>query len=559
MRFGSGSASGGWMFGAFAGLVVACSGERTEERDGAAASAQSDTLAHPMRTASPTASPTEAPPAPLTAAPPTPRAPRPKLAENPFIETRVERTSTFSADVDTASYTRLRASLTAGVLPRPEDVRIEEMLNYFRFSYPAPSGAAFGFLTDVARAPWDPERRLVRIGIKGREVAAVQRPPANLVLLIDASGSMAGPKKIGLLRDGFAMLAEKLDARDTVAIVAYAGRAGVILPPTSGDKKARIINALDAFETGGATDGSLGIQRGYELAAQGFKEGGINRVILATDGDFNLGVTQRSELEGLIGRKARTGIFLTVLGFDNFNPNDKTLELLADKGNGHYAFVDGVSEARRVLVDDLSGTLQTIAKDVKIQVRWNPEAVESYRLIGYENRALAATEFRDDSKDAGEIGAGHTVTALYDVKPTSQRNTDRSFGTIAIRYKDPDGTEAREVEASIGGADTHFPETSTDFRFAASVAAFGMLLRSSPYKGDLTYGEVGRWAADAIGDDPNGQRSELSALIKRAAERFEVAKGAKGKSVSAPRPNQPPRPSNKPSNDGWDGPVRTFR
>ncbi len=451
------------------------------------------------------------------------RPPRAASREPVFLETSSEPTSTFGVDVDTASYTRVRASLKAGVIPQPKDVRVEEMVNYFRYSYPAPQSAAFGFMTDTARAPWEPGNRLVRIGIKGREVANSQRPPANIVLLIDASGSMAGPDKLDLLRDGFSLLAERLDERDTVAIVAYAGSAGVVLPPTRGDRKAVIINALDSFKAGGATNGSQGIQTGYELAAESFINGGINRVILATDGDFNLGATAYSELESLIERKSRTGIFLSVLGFGKFNPNDKRLELLADKGNGHYAFIDSKAESRRVLVDDLAGTLQTIAKDVKVQVRWNPAAVQSYRLLGYENRALTSTDFTDDSKDAGDIGAGHTVTAFYEVKPVSQRNSELSFGTVAIRYKAPDSSASTPIEVNLSGSDTSAADMSTDFRFAASVAAFGLALRSTTDRNNLPFDQIERLASGALGDDADGQRAEFVTLVRKASQRYQAA------------------------------------
>lgn len=456
------------------------------------------------------------------------RSKRPKQPRDPFVDTRSAPVSTFGIDVDTASYTRVRASLTAGVLPRRDDVRTEEMLNYFRYSYPSPRSAPFGLLVDAARSPWDPERRLVRIGIKGREVDAASRPPANIVLLIDTSGSMAGPKKMDLLKDGFATMVGRLSERDRVAIVAYAGRAGLVLGPTPGNERAKIINALDAFETGGATDGALGIQRGYEVAAESFIEGGINRVFLATDGDFNLGAKELDALSSLIARKAKTGIFLTVLGFGSFNPNDKRLETLADRGNGHYAFVDGPAEARRVLSDELGATLQTIAKDVKIQVRWDPAHVRRYRLLGYENRALSEEEFADDEKDAGDLGAGHTVTALYDIEPASQRNQEVTFGTVALRFKEPGDAASREMEAAIGGSDARFFDASTDFRFAASVAAFAMLLRGERTQTELSYAEVGRWAADARGDDASGQRAEFGRLVQRASDRWEVAKRAAG-------------------------------
>ncbi len=434
-------------------------------------------------------------------------------------------TSTFGVDVDTASYTRVRASLRAGVIPHPKDVRIEEMLNFFRFSYPAPEHAAFGFLTEVARAPWNPSHRLVRIGIKGREVSNKERPGANIVLAIDASGSMAGPDKLELLKDGFALMAERLDERDTVAIVAYAAGARVVLPPTRGNQRAVIINALDAFKTGGPTDGSEGIQRAYELAATSFIDGGINRVLLATDGDFNVGTTDVTALESLISRKARTGVFLTVLGFGKFNPNDRRLETLADKGNGQYAFVDSRAEARRLFSEGLSGTLQTIAKDVKVQLHWDDKAVDSYRLLGYENRGLAAEDFSDDSTDAGDIGAGHTVTVLYEVKPVSQSSSERTLGKLSIRYKTPQAVESQPIETAIGGADTSAHDMSTDFRFASSVAAFGLALRSADERRLMPWNDIANLAEQALGDDAGGHRAEFVRLVRKAEDRYAFAGG----------------------------------
>ncbi len=451
--------------------------------------------------------------APLRARPTTP-------SENPFVDAAATVQSSFAVDVDTASYTLMRASLRAGVRPLPSSVRIEEMLNYFRFSYPAPEGKMFGFTCDTGRAPWAPERRLVRIGIKGRELPVLHRPSSHLVFLIDVSGSMLAESKIGLLKDGLAMLTQRLDQRDRVSIVTYAGSTRVVLRAEPGDHHAKIINALDALKVGGATAGSQGIQAAYEVAAEHYVAEGINRVILATDGDFNLGLTSRADLESLIARKAKTGIFLTVLGFGAFNPNDRTMETLADKGNGHYAFVDTAAEAKRVLVEELTSTLAAIAKDVKVQVTWNPTTVKSYRLIGYENRALSSREFHDDEKDGGEIGSGHTVTALYDVEPVSQDNRQKTFGRVAIRYKSTGGFESEVVESPIVASDTAFDQLSTDFRFAGAVAGFGMLLRDSAHKGNLRYEDVERIARGAIGDDADGRRAELAELAAIAAKRF---------------------------------------
>jgi Ca-activated chloride channel homolog len=441
----------------------------------------------------------------------------PGTPENPFISTAVDPKSTFSIDVDTASYSMMRGLVESGQRPGAGLVRIEEMVNYFKYSYPNPDDAAFGFMADAAQAPWATDHRLVRIGIKGREIPMAQRPPSNLVFLVDVSGSMQGPDRIGLLKDGFAMLAKQLDERDTVSIVTYAGNTGVALRPTKGNRTQVILDALGALQSGGSTNGAGGILEAYKLAKESFIEGGANRVILATDGDFNVGVTSQPELQSLIEREAKSGVFLSVLGFGRGNYQDKTMELLADKGNGNYAYVDSIDEARRVLVAEAAGTLLTIAKDVKIQIAWDPSVVKSFRLIGYENRVLSHQDFTDDKKDAGEIGAGHTVTALYDVVPVSQTTAGKSFGTLSIRYKDPDGTTSRLVEGSLPGSDARFDDTSTDFRFAASVAAFGMILRDSPHKGKLTFEDVEGIAKSSLGDDPDGYRKQFASLVAKAA------------------------------------------
>lgn len=450
-----------------------------------------------------------------------PAPPKPKSAvqENPFLDTVTNPTSTFAVDVDTAGYTMVRALLKAGVLPPPNRIRIEEMLNYFRYSYPSPPDRAFGFMADTARAPWALEHRLVRIGIKGRELTAAARPRSNLVFLIDVSGSMLGPDKLGLLKQGFALMIDKLDERDTVSIVTYAGKSGIALPPTKGNQRAVILTALESLEPSGATNGSQGIQSAYRIAADNFIQGGTNRVIVATDGDFNMGMTSRTDLQALIERMAKTGVFLTMLGFGRTNPEDKTMELLADKGNGNYTFIDSAAEARRFLSREMTGTLVTIAKDVKIQVTWDPTMVRSYRLIGYENRALAEQDFNDDSKDAGEIGSGHTVTALYDIEPVRGSTTGSKLGKVAIRFKAPDADVSQLVEGDIIGSDETMAAVSTDFRFATAVAAFGMALRGSQYIGKMTLADVETLAASALGDDSEGERTGFVALVKRAKER----------------------------------------
>ncbi|MBL8743070.1 MAG: von Willebrand factor type A domain-containing protein, partial [Myxococcales bacterium] len=419
--------------------------------------------------------------------------------------------------------TTVRSLLKAGVLPPPNRVRIEEMLNYFRYSYPSPPDKAFGFMADTVRAPWAADRRLVRIGIKGRELTDSARPPSNLVLLIDVSGSMLGPDKLGLLKQGFALMIDKLNERDTVSIVTYAGRSGIALPPTRADKRALILSALESLEPGGGTNGSQGIQTAYRLAGESFIQGGTNRVLVATDGDFNMGMTSRTDLHALIERMAATGVYLTMLGFGRANPQDRTMELLADRGNGNYAFIDSAAEARRFLSRELTGTLVTIAKDVKIQVEWNPKTVRSFRLIGYENRQLEERDFNDDSKDAGEIGAGHTVTALYDIQPSLQKSDGESLGKVSIRFKAPDGDASQLVEGAIQPGDDDLANASTDFRFAAAVAAFGMVLKGSQHIGKYSLDDVARLASGALGDDPEGERSGFVALVKRAIERRRVA------------------------------------
>ncbi len=540
-----------------AGLVLAMlfmigcrDADRSKETDGASTPSRPKALneshdASAASSAAPAATGTaaaESEPAPSAsgAAPQaTSKRPPPKpnaVHENPFLETASEPTSTFAVDVDTAGYTMVRALLKAGVLPPPGRIRIEEMLNYFRYSYPSPPDRAFGFMADTTRAPWAPERRIVRIGIKGREISAAARPRSNLVFLIDVSGSMLGADKLGLLKQGFALMIDKLDERDTVSIVTYAGKSGIALPPTKGNQRAVILTALESLEPSGSTNGSQGIQSAYRIAAESFIQGGTNRVLVATDGDFNMGMTSRTDLQALIERMAATGVYLTMLGFGRFNPEDKTMELLADKGNGNYTFIDSAAEARRFLSRELTGTLVTIAKDVKVQVTWDPSTVRSYRLIGYENRKLAERDFNDDSKDAGEIGSGHTVTALYDVEPVRQSTAGQTFGKVSIRFKAPDADTSQLVEGDIPAGDETMSAVSTDFRFATAVAAFGMVLRGSQHIGALTLDDVEALAAGALGDDPEGERSEFVALVKRAKARKLVA-------LRALTRKKPPAPS----------------
>ncbi len=439
------------------------------------------------------------------------------FSDNPFVMTARDTRSTFSVDVDTASYSMIRRSLEEGRLPDPSFVRIEEMVNYFPYAYAEPNDEAFGVTVDAAAAPWAPSHRLVRVGLKGRSVEMAKRPASNLVFLLDVSGSMSGADRLPLLKQSLSMLVDQLDERDRVSIVVYAGASGVVLEPTAGNRRDAIRSALDRLQAGGSTNGGQGIELAYAMASRGFVEGGINRVILATDGDFNVGVTSRDDLVRMVEQKAKAGTFLTVLGFGSGNFRDGTMESLADKGNGNYAYVDSLAEAKKVLVEQASGTLNTIAKDVKIQISFDPDTVQSFRLIGYENRVLAHQDFTDDRKDAGEIGAGHRVTALYEIVPTRDVTPGTQLGEIALRYKMPDGATSRLVEARVVDGGARFDDATTDFRFAAGVAGFGMVLRRSPHRGDLDLAAVKRIASGAIGDDPDGYRRGFVSLVDRAS------------------------------------------
>jgi Ca-activated chloride channel family protein len=397
----------------------------------------------------------------------------------------------------------------------------------------------------VADCPWQPDHRLVRFGLKGREIDRDERPASNLVFLIDVSGSMESPNKLPLVQQGLRLLVEQLRPSDHVAIVVYAGQSGLVLPSTAGSDKDRILAAIEGLRAGGSTNGAQGIEAAYEVASQNFIKGGTNRVLLATDGDFNVGVTSQDALVRLIEDKAKTGVFLTALGFGYDNLKDSTLEKLADKGNGQYAYVDDLREARKIFVDQLSGTLVTIAKDVKIQIEFNPAEVASYRLIGYENRILAKEDFNNDKKDAGDIGAGHTVTALYEIVPVAKQGepaqgaagdqgpavdplkyqkklspTDAASSgellTLKLRYKQPDGDTSRLIETPVRDAGKRYGQASVDFRFAAGVAAFGMVLRNSPYKGNSTMDAVLELVREGRGSDQDGYRVELISLVERA-------------------------------------------
>lgn len=525
------------------------------------------------------------------------------ITENPFRDVSADALSTFAIDVDTASYSNSRRLLLNGQLPRKDAVRIEEFINYFPYEYEAPAdGEPFAANIEIATCPWTPEHRLARIGLKGRELDLNDRPPCSLTFLLDVSGSMAVQNRLPLMKEALRLLVGELQPHDRVAIVVYAGAAGVVLPSTPASMQRTILASLEKLEAGGGTAGSEGIQLAYDTAAANYMPGGSNRVVLATDGDFNIGITDQGELASLIANQAQRGIFLSVLGVGMGGVRDDTLERLADNGNGHYAYIDDLLEARKVLVSELGGTLFTVAKDVKIQVEFNPQRIAAYRLIGYENRLLSAEDFDDDAKDAGEIGAGHTVTAIYELVPAGEPipviawitnaptadgrarltpNADRSGAApnaddasvspssgasgvldpvaaapaagdyprplltwagsggggspfvapgepaqafcpdevlaLRLRYKEPEGDQSAKLTfvARDGGAS--FEEASADFRFQACVAAFGMQLRESPYRGTWNLANVEQTARGALGQDAQAYRAEFTELVKQAA------------------------------------------
>jgi len=464
-----------------------------------------------------------------------------KIIEKDFSLAERQPLSTFSVDVDSASYANVRRFLTRGQLPPAAAVRIEEMVNYFPYDYAPPTGKdPFAVDMEVAGCPWNANHRLVQIGIKGKEISREERGASNLVFLIDTSGSMRDDNKLPLVKEAMAMLVGQLTEDDRVAIVTYASSTGVQLEPTCGDETEKILTAIDELRAGGSTHGSAGIQLAYEQAAKHFVKGGVNRVILATDGDLNVGITDDDQLVELIKEKAETGVFLTVLGVGTGNLKDSKLEKLADKGNGAYAYLDDEREAHRVMVEEMSGSLITIAKDVKLQVEFNPAEVYGYRLIGYENRMLAARDFDDDKKDAGEIGAGHTVTAIYEILPARAAGfvgpngqplkygpkpavaaDDEVVGemlTLSLRYKDPEADESKLLQFVVRDEGKQYGEASEDYRFASAVAAFGMMLRGSPHCGDLTLSAVEELASGAVGDDLRGYRTELVEMVRRTRQ-----------------------------------------
>ncbi len=460
------------------------------------------------------------------------------ITENDFLAARDNPLSTFSIDVDTASYANVRRMLNDGQLPPKGAVRIEEMLNYFTYDYAKPEGGApFSTNLEVATCPWQPEHRLVRIGLKGKEIPVAERKAANLVFLIDVSGSMDEPNKLPLLKQSLRLLVDQLGENDRVALTVYAGSSGLVLPSTA--NKDAIREALDNLKAGGSTNGASGIQLAYEQAVANFQKDGVNRVVLATDGDFNVGVTNQSDLNDLITEKAKSGVFLSVLGFGTGNIKDSTMEKLADQGNGNYAYIDSLREGKKVLVEQMGGTLVTIAKDVKIQVEFNPAVVSNYRLIGYENRALKKEDFADDKKDAGEIGAGHTVTALYEVVMVGSMSKEvhaeplkyssnalkqapslpsGEMLTVKLRYKEPTGDVSKLLEFPLTDDHKKLDAASKDFQFASAVAEFGQLLRKSEHTGGASWDSLIARAADAKGSDKTGYRAEFIELAKKARD-----------------------------------------
>lgn len=458
-----------------------------------------------------------------------------RYAENDFMNVEANPLSTMSVDVDRASYTNIRRIINEGGKPPVDAVRIEEMINYFDYDYAQPEyNNPIAIHTELTRCPWREENLLLRIGIQAMKTDASELPASNIVFLVDVSGSMSGPERLPLLKSGLRLLVNTLRQKDIVSIVTYAGAAGLALPPTPGSNKRAILAVLDRLESGGSTAGGAGIMLAYKTAKDNFIKGGNNRVILATDGDFNVGVSSDNELEALIVKRRETGVFLTCLGVGTDNYKDAKLEILADKGNGNYHYIDNLKEAQKALVGEFGGTLFTVAKDVKAQIEFNPAQVQGYRLLGYENRLLNEEDFKDDKKDAGDMGAGHTVTILYEIIPTGIHsnllrktrklkyrqqkavagNYDNEFATIRFRYKQPDGEKSKEIAHIIDNTITDWNKASDNTKFATSVAMFGMILKNSQYKGVTSYDDVINMATADKGTDKNGLRAEFVGLVE---------------------------------------------
>ncbi len=465
------------------------------------------------------------------------------IHENGFKDVYHNPLSTFSIDVDKASYSNVRRFLNMGQLPPVDAIRIEEMINYFNYDYPEPEGKhPFSVYTEISECPWNGSHQLLHVGLKGKSIDKSELPPSNLVFLIDVSGSMGSANKLPLLKQAFRMLVNELRSEDRVAIVVYAGAAGLVLESTPGTAKSKILASLEQLQSGGSTAGGAGLKLAYKVAQDNFIEEGNNRIILATDGDFNVGSSSNAEMERLIEQKREHGVFMTVLGFGMGNYKDDKMEIIADKGNGNYAYIDNIQEARKVFITEFGGTLFTIAKDVKFQMEFNPARVKGYRLVGYENRLLNDEDFNDDKKDAGEMGAGHTVTALYEIIPAGSHESLKSIDplkyqnkggekskaiivdtnhraelmTVKLRYKQPDGFTSTKVEIPIKGKVMDLENTSDNFRFSASIAEFGLILRNSQYKEDASMEHVIAMAKAARGEDEEGYRSEFLKLVKLA-------------------------------------------
>ena len=461
-----------------------------------------------------------------------------RIYENRFLLALQNPLSTFSIDVDTASYSNVRRFINSNQFPYKDAVRIEEMINYFSYDYPQPKkDHPFSITTEISACPWNASHRMIHIGLQGKTLESRQLPSSNLVFLLDVSGSMGQPNKLPLLQKAFRLLVNELGPKDRVSIVVYAGAAGLVLPSTAASRKETIASAIERLSAGGSTAGGAGIKLAYKVAQENFIQEGNNRIILATDGDFNVGVSSTSELVRMVEDYRKKGIFLTILGFGMGNYKDGRMEQLADKGNGNYFYIDNLMEAKKVFVNDMRGTLFTIAKDVKLQLEFNPAKVKAYRLIGYENRMLSKEDFADDTKDAGELGAGHTVTALYEIIPFGsteeipgvdelkyQENEispkafkNKEILTLKLRYKKPDGKKSKLIVHPLQDKNVILAKTSDNFKFSASVAAFGMLLRDSEFKGDSSYKSVLELARDGKGKDFFGYRAEFIQLVEKCS------------------------------------------
>ncbi|WP_020530755.1 vWA domain-containing protein [Flexithrix dorotheae] len=455
------------------------------------------------------------------------------IVENIFQTPKTSPLSTFSIDVDNASYTNARRFINGGQMPYKDAVRIEEFINYFDYDYPQPKNdVPFSINTEVGPAPWNEKHKLVHIGLQGKDLDYENLSASNLVFLIDVSGSMEDANKLPLLRSSLKLLLDKLGDKDKVAIVVYAGAAGCVLPSTPATEKETIMKALDKLQAGGSTAGGAGIKLAYEIAEENLIENGNNRIILATDGDFNVGVSSTSEMVRMIEEKRKSGIYLTICGFGMGNYKDGRMEQISNAGNGNYFYIDNIKEAQKVFVHQMRATLFTIAKDVKIQVEFNPEKVQAYRLIGYENRMLKSEDFNDDKKDAGELGAGHTVTALYEIIPVGiesefvksvdelkyqtpqSGNKSNDLLTVKLRYKLPEEDKSKLVQEVLADKERALKNTSENFRFSASVAGFSLLLRDSEFKGTLNYAQVISLGKNAMGDDDEGYRREFIQLVE---------------------------------------------